>query len=233
MKLELIKELILDLVFPKNCFGCGKEGSWFCTECEKDIKFIKTPVCYSCRRISDNGKVCSKCKKKSNLSGVIITATYSGILKDALIGFKYQGLSDVAGEMSRYLIEALKNQAPKKQFVVMPIPLYIKRFHERGFNQSELMAKLIAKNFDWNLNLDLKKIKPTLPQVGQKKISRIESIKGSFEWQGVDLKDKNILLVDDVLTTGSTLEEAARILKSAGAKSIWGIILCRGQFSQI
>lgn len=228
-----IKEFILDLIFPKTCFGCGKEGLWFCKTCKKEIKLIKTQTCYLCKRISLKGKICSKCKSHSNLSGVVVTTKYEGLIKQSVCALKYEGLSDVSRDLTKLMIKCLKENKLTGDYLVVPIPLHKKKFYERGFNQSELLATEICNYFTWQMSKKLIKIKNTSSQVGQKGILRRKNLKNAFMWRGENITKKNILLVDDVLTTGSTLEEAARVLKVSGAKKIWAIVLSKGDIKSI
>ena len=115
-----------------------------------------------------------------------------------------------------------------KNSLIMPIPLHKRRRRWRGFNQSELLAKIIGKNFDLEFSEDLKRIKYTTPQAKLDRKQRKTNIKNCFVWTGKNLKNKNIILVDDVTTTGSTLNECARVLRANGAREIWGLVIANG-----
>ncbi|MFA6423058.1 MAG: ComF family protein [Patescibacteria group bacterium] len=226
-----IKELLLDTIFPKNCFVCGEENDWFCEKCLEKLNIIKTQTCYLCNRVSEKGKVCKKCKTKSNLSGVLISCHYGGATREAIIEMKYHDVFDIAKSLSKLLINTLEEN-DLKNFTIIPIPLHPKKLRDRGYNQSALLAEEISKHFNWPINTSLKKIKYTGPQKELKARDRKNNLRGSFTWDSED-KISNVLLVDDVITTGATVEEVARILKLAGVKKIWAIAICRGDFKQI
>lgn len=114
-----------------------------------------------------------------------------------------------------------------KKPILVPIPLSSKRLRKRGYNQAELLAKELEKQFGLTVELLLKRVRETKPQYGLKREERIENIKEAFALNDqrsmTNFQGKTVLLVDDVLTTGSTMSEAAKILKKAGAKEVWGV----------
>jgi len=218
-----------DLLFPKNCIGCGKETRWICDECKRRIIYIKNPFCPKCNRLSPNGKVCRRCRDKSYLTGLIVAAYYNeGPLKEAIHAYKYEYIFGVHEELGKIITEAFyKNKF--SSCVIIPIPLHKKRQTQRGFNQSELLAKyLSSKTKNKLLVKKLVRLKNTEPQIELSGRKRRENIKDAFSWKGKDeIINQKVLLIDDVYTTGSTLEECAKVLKSAGAKEIWGIVLAK------
>lgn len=111
---------------------------------------------------------------------------------------------------------------------LIPIPLSKKRLRWRGFNQAELLARELAAAFAYPLNQDLKRIKHAWPQADLNGAERLNNIADSFAWTGTSLGGRTIILIDDVATTGATLNEAARILKTAGAGAIYGLVLAKG-----
>ncbi len=226
-----IKEFILDTIFPKYCVGCGLEGIWLCQKCKSKIIHIKSPTCPYCKRLTKIGQVCPRCRKKSNLNGVIIAAYYEdGPLKEAIHTFKYDGVFDLKKDLGEILVESLKKRNIKTNFVVISVPLHKYRLAQRGYNQAELLASLLAKSFNYKIIKNkLKRNKNKAPQITLSKKDRIENVKGIFGWIGdnKEIKNKKIILVDDVFTTGSTLEECARVLRSNGAREVWGLVLAK------
>lgn len=225
---------VLDLLFPKYCVGCGKEGRWLCPDCFNKIVFVSEPTCPSCNRLTVSGKFCPRCRLKSNLTGVIVAAYYQeGPLKEAIHTFKYEGVFDLAKDLGDILIRTLENHKISKKAVLIPVPLHKKRRAKRGFNQAELLAREISQCIPHHPLLvnSLTRIKQTpKTQVELSGRARRENVKGIFAWRGRpdELEGKTILLVDDIYTTGATLQECAKVLRrEAGAREVWGVVLAK------
>lgn len=222
-----LKELILNFLFPKFCVGCQKEGSFLCPSCYQKIIQIKIPTCPFCNKITPQGQLCPSCRKKHQLSGVLISAYFESPLKEAIYAFKYEKIKEFSFILSLLLKERLK-LFPKKNFLITFIPLHWKRKNERGFNQSELLAENLALIFEKSFKKLLVRKKETLPQIELKKKERQENIKEAFLFIGdQSIKGKRVLIVDDVFTTGATLNECAKELRSAGAREVWGVVLAK------
>lgn len=217
-----------DLFFPKNCLLCNKQGSYICAQC-----LLKVPKarqkCPVCNWYSFKGKTHPSCKKNLDLDGHFALWKYGGAVRKGIHAFKYRFASDVAGEFVNYII---KSHFEPKSCLLVPIPLHTTRHNWRGFNQSELIASKLAEKTDNNYagNL-LIRSKKTTPQAQLGKKERLQNLRGKFALNKEYLdkvKDyKTIVIVDDVWTTGSTIKEAAKVLKKAGAKNVWGFTLAR------
>lgn len=224
-----IKCLLLDIIFPKFCFNCQKEGSYLCQDCQSLLEISGFHRNYPFQ----------------NLIDLYFAVDYKNpLIKKIIQRFKYEPLVKELGKPLSFLIithfQLMDNKpdfypAPKlgagsADFVLIPVPLHKKRLKWRGFNQAEELSKELAGFFRIPLISNcLIKIKKTFPQITLSDQARKENIKGAFLIKdGKLIKNKNILLVDDVYTTGSTMEECARILKLAGAKKIIGITIARG-----
>jgi len=230
----MIKKILnfcLDLVFPKNCVGCDKEGSWLCEECEKGIVLAKKPICAMCGRITNNGEFCSRCCSKTFLNGVIITAYYKdGPIKELIHNFKYEGVFEIGDVLSEYVIKKLEGANIGNNILLVPVPLHKQRFRKRGYNQSQIIAKKISKYLNYEITENLKRIKNNPAQITLSKKERIDNVKDIFSWSGSvssNLKNKTIILIDDVYTTGSTLNECAKVLKKLGFRRVWGLVVAR------
>lgn len=229
-----IYNFLLDLIFPKYCVGCEKEGYWICPACYKKIIFIKTPFCPKCNRISKMGNYCPKCKKDIHLKGLLIAAHYErkGVLREAIHKFKYNKIKDISKDLGSIICYPLDKYPNFKNVVLIPVPLHRNRLAQRGFNQACLLAKEINKHYpEYKIKEKLKRVKNNIAQADLPRIQRLENIKNIFVWKGEreELKNTIVILVDDVYTTGSTLNECARVLKEqAGAKQIWGLVLGKG-----
>lgn len=222
-------DFLLDLIFPKFCVGCGIEGVWLCASCKKKIINVDKPTCPSCNRLTDRGNFCRRCRPNSYLTGVIVAAYYDeGPLKEAIHNYKYNYIFDLKNDLASILIESLKKRW-RKSALLIPVPLHKKRKAERGFNQAELLANVISKKQNIPiLNNKLVRLKYTKQQVKLSGKKRRKNLSGAFVWIGNKEIDKKIvLLVDDVYTTGTTLQECAKVLKVAGAKEVWGLVLAK------
>jgi len=237
MKINSIKKFIFDLFFPRFCINCGKEGSYLCQDCFYLIEILEEQYCPFCLRpkVVSDGKTCNYCKSLKKLTGLFCAASYDNfIVKKMINQFKYEPyIKDAAEPLSSLIISHLTNLNKGdnfQDFILIPVPLEKRKLKKRGFNQAEEIAKELSKNFKIPVfNNTLIKTKSTPAQVELEKTKRQENIKGVFSCQKIELiKNKKILLIDDVFTTGATLEECARILKEAGAKEVWGMVVARG-----
>ncbi len=223
---------ILDLLFPIECVGCGEEGEWICRKCLATIKSAEENYCPICGREGKTSKICFDCRNKSYLSGLIVGAPYSNALaRKAIHLFKYRFLSDLADPLAEILIGRFKNFNDLENFIIVPVPLHKKRLKWRGFNQAELLASALARHYGAFLANDaLIRIKNTIPQVEvADRRKRIDNIKNAFVVANPEsVKDKKIILTDDVATTMATLDECARVLRLAGAREVWGAVAARG-----
>ncbi len=213
---------LLDILFPVHCLGCKeKRDGILCQRCFSQISVNKTFFCGKCRlRLADGKRVCHK-----DFPFLLGAATsYSNDLVKKLIRLlKFNFVKDAAvplGDILRFYVS--KSGFELKNFVVVPIPLSAKRLRERGFNQSELVAKNFAESLGLEINTAaFVRIKNSKPQSEARDTrERMEGVRGCFIVKNESLAGKNILLVDDVITSGSTMTEAAKTLKSAGARKI-------------
>ena len=239
-KLFKIKNFLLDLFFPKFCLGCNREGDFLCENCRTilDINQHSYCLCDKPLRLPPNSKIgkCEKCQNKK-ISGLFCALSYqeNQLTKKLIYQFKYQpylkNLAEIlASLIAEHLILINKNSNEIwENSVLIPVPIHKKRFNERGYNQSVELAKELAKILKTPVVLNcLIKIKSTKPQMELKKEERQKNLEKAFIIKNTDqIRDKKIFLVDDVYTTGSTMQECAKILKQAGAKQVWGICIAR------
>jgi len=225
-----------DVFFPKVCLGCGALGSFLCLNCQKKLKPMKKHTCFYCKKESPFGITHPFCLKKLSIDGVISIFYYNPLMKKIIKNIKYrlvkEGLDDLCKAIYPFLIDSLGFY--KKLFsqaVIQPIPLYKKRFNKRGFNQAKIFSEFLVKIFNLTVVdcLVRKKDTPFLAQLKTKK-ERFLKIRGAFSlvYKKEEIKDKKIILVDDVITSGATVKEAARVLKTAGAKTIFVFTLAKG-----
>ncbi|MDO8601428.1 MAG: ComF family protein [bacterium] len=214
-----LKNFILDMFFPKFCLSCQKEGDYLCQDCKATLGISGFHQKY----------------KTSNLSDLYYPLSYQNkFIQNLIKKFKDEPLvKELAPTLSSLIIEHFQLADQKsdfKDFILIPLPLVKRRLKWRGYNQAEEIGKYLAEFFQIPLVSDvLIKIKTTLPQIELAKEKREENIRSAFAIKNPDLiQGKKILLVDDIYTTGATMEECARILREAGAKEIIGIVVARG-----
>jgi ComF family protein len=244
-----IKKLILDTLFPIECLFCQKPDEWICRECAEKIKILDTQVCPYCEKIiSPSGRICQNCKtkflsKNENffLDALIVCSSYKKNHISRLIHrFKYNFIFDLSSPLAKIIIRALILHNLPLSDIIIPIPLHFRRLRWRGFNQAELLSEEISQNLTPNFPLQffsdfILRKRFTAPQMKIKNYqARKNNLKNAFVINSTSdlemIKDKTILLVDDVATTGSTIFECAKILKKSGAKSVFGVVLARQEF---
>lgn len=231
-------KLLLDLIFPIKCLGCGKDDEWICSRCIKKIPIYQKPICLWCEMLSREVTLCPNCKKLSYLDYLFtITSYQTPLLQEILHNIKYKFawriMEDLKPLISRFLNQInIKNGLLVKNsnLQLIPVPLYRKRFLERGFNQSELLAQIlnqIIPNAELVPNVLVRK-KNTASQMTLNKKERIRNIQGAFKCNNQELiKNKRVLIIDDVLTTGSTIKEAALVLRKAGCLEVGALVLAK------
>lgn len=238
---QAIKKFLLDLFFPKKCLGCSRAEVYICQPCLEKIEISQNNICPFCDRPVPNTLICQKCQEYHYLDRLIWATSYSNpLIKELIKIFKYHYIKELSHPLSQLLIKKC-GTCDVPHNVVVPIPLHKRRLQERGFNQAELLAKEVAEYFSTPLETGvLIRKKYTPPQAKAKNHKkRKEALENAFEISpGFTkkcvaenknlLKDKTIILIDDVFTSGATLYEAAKVLKGAGAKEVWGLVVARG-----
>lgn len=233
---------ILELLYPPICLVCGgDEREPFCHSCQKCVVPVLPPFCDRCGALVDAGRlVCESCERQNPpYDWVHSLGRYEGSLEKAIHLMKYEGKTALAPPLGKLLAHSLLGD--ERLFdhrlensllfdFIVPTPLHPARQRERGFNQSELLAQTIAKVTGWKLNANgLIRVKKTRIQARLNRVERIGNVIGAFETvRPFYFKGKSILLVDDVMTTSSTLRECARVLKNDGANRVCLAVLARG-----
>lgn len=215
---------LLNLLYPQDCVVCANrirevKAAQLCKTCnDRIMRFADSPHW-------------SITEKDFAFDAAYHVAGYEDIVKKCICLFKYEGKTRLSKLLGALMAEyAERNMNLKDIDMLVPVPLHPVKMRERQFNQSELIAGHIAKRFDKKLeNRWVKRIRYTAPQTGLSRQQRLRNMKGAFlVRQDSDFKDKSVLLVDDVMTTGATLHECAKAIKSAGAKKVFAFTLARG-----
>lgn len=209
-------ELITSLLAPHLCLVCKKEGSPLCLNCAKNCFKPPKSGCYLCQKQTPGFSVCTDCSVKSPLGHIWAGTQYSGVAKELISLLKFQRVKAAADPTAGYLTLVLP-KLPVNTLVV-PVPTANKRIRMRGYDQSELIAKKFARKRGLRCQSLLRRAKSTR-QVGSGRKQRFAQLQDAFTVRQ-KVTDRPILLIDDVLTTGATLESAAGCLAKAGASHV-------------
>lgn len=233
MRVVKLKDIILDVLFPPVCLNCEKnlkdrDNKFLCEDCAALIKINNTPFCPVCRaRIPDNKKICHR----DSPYLLAAAASYDNpVIQNLIRYFKYKSFQNLAPVLGEIICNYLKLINLKlDNYAAVPIPLYPSRERKRGFNQAQLLAEFTASYFNLQLMNGLKRTVNNKPQVGLKDDeARAKNVLNCFQVKNPEaISGKNIILVDDVFTSGATINEAVRVLKTAGAKRIIALTLAK------
>ena len=243
--IEYIIEGLYNFVFPLDCKICEKpircsNGYSICENCFKTIELIEHPYCIKCGKpllltdfFKQNGKIlCLDCKrKKYSFEFCRSIGIYDKVLKKCIHLFKYYGEKKLAKPLGKLMVDYLlrNNEFKKKVDLIIPVPLHKDNLRKRGFNQSGLLSKIIGDYFSIPVGESvLIKKKTTLFQVNLSKKEREKNILKAFSVERPEeINGKNILILDDVFTTGTTVEECAKELIKSRANNIFVLTLAR------
>ncbi len=203
-------------------------GSWLCDRCRQRVRHLEEPICRRCGAEVESVRGHCGCRGRLRaLSRLRSAVAYEGPIELAVQRFKYQGWRRLAGPLALLLAERLVVEGLAAPWAVA-VPLHPLRLRQRGFNQAELLAReLRARLALGKPPGDLVRVRPTPPQVGHDRRWRLENVSGAFAWRGADLSGQSLLLVDDVATTGATLEACAAALRASGSGPVIGVSVAR------
>lgn len=219
---------LVDIIFPPNCAGCGATGTRWCKTCQTSTIKISQPYCRHCGKPSNKTSICHDCQKDPpNYTACRSWGMHEGPLREAVHKSKYYrdlGLGEI---MAKNLIDVVIGNQWEVDCVAS-IPLGKKRLKERGYNQAGLLARPLA----WELGVDYKpksfrRIRETQSQVNLNRGERIENVTGAFWADTKIIRGKQVLMVDDVMTTGATVNAASKAAVEAGAAKVYVVTLAR------
>jgi len=240
--LHNILEKLLDVLFPQECVYCEGErqggGPFLCGLCREDLVWVTRPFCDLCGRPAETGYdfphqkfQCAVCRKNTPyFDRARSLGLYETVLKQLILCFKYGRQPGIVEEieplLQAYFAEEKENC---RGFLVVPVPLHAAKMKERGFDQSYLIAREVARAAGLPLDAGrLVRVRKTEPQAGMSKGDRLRNVRGAFRvTRPEEFRGRDILLVDDVFTTGATVNEAAKVLKQSGGRRVFVFTLAR------
>ncbi len=221
--------MALNCLFPQWCIGCGKEGSFICHSCRSSLARVMPPLCPRCGRPQPSGIFCSSCISwQAEIDGIRSPFRFDGVIRQAIYQLKYKNIRALAKPLAQMLSNYLM-ASPVPGEALVPVPLHQKRLRERGYNQSSLLAKELGKLTNLSVvDNYLIRQRYALPQARTLTVDeRQRNVAGAFTCRDNRLQNKQVLLIDDVATSGATLNACAVALKAAGAPSVWGLVVAR------
>ena len=215
----------LDLLYPPRCVACGAFGQNLCEACGDQLLPASGPGrCGRCGVRRDDEGRCPDCFGWRALDGARAAFEMEGAARRVVHGLKFSGVRDLATDMAaalRPIVEALDPDA------IFPIPLHARRRRQRGFNQAEVLFDRLG----WHPPPGrLERVRPTASQVGLSASERRENVAGAFRYHGPGLKGATVAVLDDVVTTGATANECARVLREHGAARVYALAYARAPY---
>jgi ComF family protein len=223
---------LLDLVFPPRCVVCHQSGVLLCAACLERFPRLMPPLCELCGRPVVRPGVCQQCRQAPLLiDGIRSVVSFEGRAREAIHQFKYVGRLPLASRLARLMADYWRAN-PIPADVITAVPLHVARQHERGYNQADLLAQEFGRVIGLPFVAGtFQRVRNTRAQVGLDAAERRANVRDAFAYQvlrqGRSVQGQHVLVIDDVCTTGSTLEACSVALKAAGAASVWGFTLAR------
>lgn len=221
---------ILDIIVPPQCGGCQRWGERWCPTCQGSIHIIDGKICKRCGQplYHQDTALCDRCQLGWNYFYRLRSwAYYEGPIQNAIQALKYEKNIGLASRLAKYLTQFLRSLTWNVE-IIIPVPLGIGRLRERGYNQALLLAKPIA----WSTHIPLrpqglKRIRDTSSQVGLTRKQRLENVQNAFAADQGIVGGRNVLVIDDVVTTGATMNACAWALKQDSAAKVFALSLAR------
>jgi len=231
IRLREAADSALDLLFPPRCAGCDAPGQPFCDRCAQLVAPVPAEICAVCGRPQTSAiALCSRCRRhRSPLLLARAAALHAYPLREAIPALKYENRPELAEPLARYLVAVFQappwDALPAPIDAVAPVPLHVQRREERGYNQSELLAAGLCRATGLAMEPAwLERIQATRQQVGLSAAERRQNVAGAFAAHSA-VAGRSLLLVDDVYTTGATLEACAEAASAAGARAVYALTL--------
>lgn len=222
-----ILDRAISVLAPHNCLICDTEGALLCAWCLPDAVQQFPERCYKCKQVSEDSAVCLKCRSRTKLRHVWVRTTYDGLAKDLIYKFKFDRAQTAYHPIAELMNEALPWLT--EDTLVVHVPTATSRHRKRGYDHAQLLAKQLARINNLRQIALLSRLGQSR-QVGATRSTRLSQLEEAFiPRRPYLIKGANILIVDDIMTSGGTLEAAAKTLKKAGAKSVNAIVFAQKQ----
>lgn len=214
---------IIGVLAPHNCLNCQTEGKLLCQECVHKLQIIPSR-CYRCHKLTDESRTCKTCRKMSHLYRLQVGTIYEGLAKSLVWQLKYAGAQAAAKEIADFLATRTKLI---DNCLIVPVPTATSRVRKRGYDQAKLIGRSLAKQLGLQYLDCLARIGQT-HQIGARRELRLKQLSSVFRVKaGQSVRGLHIILIDDVVTTGASLESAARCLKNEGAARVEAIVFAQ------
>lgn len=236
--LRRLGQTVLSLFYPPHCAECGAEtptGCHLCDTCAREARRLVAPFCQICSEPFPGAITgeftCANCgDRQFHFSTVVAPYRSRGVVRDFIHRFKYRGDFYLRHQLGAWMADGLEDARLSEPAVdaLVPVPLHAARRREREFNQAQVLAELVAPRAGVPVRLHLERIRYTTTQTRLNREQRMENLRGAFRVrQNADVTGLHLLLIDDVMTTGSTVDECARVLRRAGAASVRVLTVAR------
>src|SRR5437588_289491 len=230
--IQRITQQGLDILFPPQCAGCKRGGTVLCSSCMAQFVPVMPPLCQRCGAPLSTLGLCQRCQYHPlGLSGLRAVSTYQEPLRSCIHALKYDGNTRLAEPLGGLLAQAFSYYGLQADAII-PVPLHSERQKQRGYNHAHLLAEVCAAQVNVSLLEDMViRYRATPAQVGLTASERLQNVAGAFRCSRAfatgALYGRRILIIDDVYTTGATLEACAEPLFAVGAREVWGLVLAR------
>lgn len=217
---------LVSLYAPHECVRCGLEGRVLCEACHSYLSAPPVSQCYRCGSLSSLGRTCAACYRQTGLLSVNCATRYEGVAKSLVWNLKFERSREAANILGRYMAE-LYGELLTNDVLVVPVPTATRRVRRRGYDQAVLIARSFAKHTGLEYSPLLRRL-GSQEQKGASRQQRHEQLREAFEVRRFDkLVGRRIILIDDVITTGATLEAAAKVLRRHGALRVGALAFAR------
>lgn len=219
---------LLDLIFPPRCVVCQRVGTWLCAECMSRLPYVVEPICRRCGMPLQNDRLCKRCRTSPlRIEKIDSVLLFEGAVRHAVHHLKYRNGKTLAEPLGKIMSTWL-NDHPQKTDLIAPVPLHPDRLRQRGYNQASLLARALARNTGIPMSDNsLARVRNTKSQMRLAAEERRHNVSNAFHCRDERVNGRQVLIIDDVCTTGATLEACADALHEAGAARVQALTLAR------